>query len=199
MPTAGAAQGLAEAYSLLDLIPSAAEQELATEMAAIGRELLAAQQADVAKDTGALEGALSLQVILKRLQVRVGLLRGAREGGSFNGRVRRAIQGGPFYGRFVEFGHRAQTVLVTRRIKRANRRLTGNNRKGQTRKTLFRGASDRMRRRGPNKGTPIGSPYKIRVKAMSARPFVAQPLLAEVAASHLSDFWANALERLGNS
>jgi len=90
-------------------------------------------------------------------------------------------------------------VLVTRRIRKANRRLVGNNRKGNTRKTLFRGASARLRRRGPNKGTPIGSPYKMRVKAQAARSFVAQPILSEVADAHLSEFWANALERLGSS
>lgn len=190
-------QGVAEAYSLFDRLPSAAEQELGVEMVAIGREVLAAQKADVAKETGALEGALSLQAILSRLKVRIGLLKGAREAYKFNGRVRRAIQGGPFYGRFVEFGRRAQTVLVTRRIRAANRRLAGNNRKGNNRRVLFTGDKTRLRRRGPNKGTPVGSAYKIRVKAMAARPFVAQPLLADAADAHLSEFWAKALERLG--
>lgn len=187
--------GLAETYSLFDQLPRAAADELAVEIAIVGRELLAAQHADVAKDTGALDGALALQLLLERLTIRVGLLKGGRAASKFNGRASKAKAGGPFYGRFVEFGREEQTVLVTRRIKQ--RRLRGNNRKGNNRRTQFGGASDRLRRRGPNRGTPIGSPYKLKVKQMGARPFVAQPLLEEASSTILSDFWANALKRLG--
>ena len=179
-------QGLADAYSLFDNLPSAAEQELGVEMVAIGREVLAAQKADVAKETGPGGRAVAPGNPLAAEGANWSAQRGAR-GLQFNGRVRRAIQGGPFYGRFVEFGRRAQTVLVTRRIRAANRRLAGNNRKGNNRRLLFTGDKARLRRRGPNKGTPVGSAYKIRVKAMAARPFVAQPLLADVADAHLSD------------
>lgn len=153
-------QGLAEAYSLFDQLPGAAEQELAVEMAAIGRELLAAQRADVPKATGKLEAALTLQLLLSRLKVRVGLI----------GIGGRAFLGRAFYGRFVEFGRRAQTVIVTRRLKR-------NGRKGRSK---------------------TGKPYKLRVNPKpGARPFVEQPFLAEVADAHLSDFWADALARIG--
>lgn len=186
-------EGLAETYSLLDQMPHAAQDELAVEMAILGREILAAQQADVAKDTGKLSAALSLQLLLERLKIRVGLIGQAAR--TFNGRSYKARTGGPFYGRFVEFGRAAQTVLVTRRIKQ--RRLIGNNRKGSTRQTIFGGASKRLRRRGPNRGTPIGSPYKMRVRGKEARPYVAQPLLQEAASSVLADFWSNALKRLG--
>lgn len=188
-------EGLAETYSLLDHLPQAAEDELAVEMAILGREILAAQQADVAKDTGKLSSALTLQLLLDRLKIRVGLIGQAAR--TFNGGSYKAKTGGPFYGRFVEFGRAAQTVVVTRRIKQ--RRLIGNNRKGNTRQTIYGGASKRLRRRGPNAGTPIGSPYKMRVKGKAGRPFVAQPLLQETASSLLSDFWANALKRLGGS
>lgn len=186
-------EGLAETYSLLDQIPQAAQDELAVEMAILGREILVAQQADVAKDTGKLSAALSLQLLLERLKIRVGLIGQAAR--TFNGRSYKARTGGPFYGRFVEFGRAEQTVVVTRRIKQ--RRLIGNNRKGSTRQTVYGGASKRLRRRGPNRGTPIGSPYKMRVKGKEARPYVAQPLLQEAASSVLSDFWSNALKRLG--
>lgn len=185
--------GLAETYSLFDQLPQAAEDELAVEMAILGREILAAQHADVAKDTGALGAALSLQLLLDRLKIRVGLI--GRDARKVNGRTYKARTGGPFYGRFVEFGRSEQTVVVTRRIKQ--RRLKGNNRQGNTRRTQFGGASERLRRRGPNRGTPIGSPYKMRVRGMGKRPFVAQPLLHDAASSLLSDFWANALRRLG--
>ena len=171
-------QGLAEVYSTLDRLPSAAHEEMAVELAIIGRELSAAQHQDVAKDTGALDQALSFQLVLDRLKVRVGLLRGGRAAGSFNGRQRKAIAGGPFYGRFVEFGRKAQTVLVTRRLKK--RTLKGNNRNGNRRRTIYQ-----------------GKPYKMRVKAMAPRPFVLQPMLEQVADAHLADFWANVLDRTG--
>ncbi len=183
-------EGLAEAYALFGQLPDAAEYELGVEMAIIGREILAAQHADVAKLTGALDAALALQLLLDRLKIRVGLL-------AKGGRGRRAGQGGPFYGRFVEFGRSAQTVVVTRRIKK--RRARGNSKNGNTRRIEYQGASTRLRRRGPNKGTPIGSPYKLRVRVRQAHPFVAQPLLQEAADLHLSDYWAKVLALAGDA
>lgn len=189
-------QGLADAYSLLDHLPTAAHEELAVEMGVIARELSAAQRADVAKDTGALEAALTYQLELERLKVKVGLLSGARGARTFNGRSFKARPGGPFYGRIVEGGRAAQTVLVTRRIKK--RKIKGNGRNGNKRRVILTTPKRRLRRSSsPNAGTFVGDPYRLRVKAKAARPFVAQPLLVEVAESHLSDFWANALARLG--
>jgi len=189
-------QGLADAYSLLDHLPTAAHEELAVEMGVIARELSAAQRADVAKDTGALEAALTYQLELERLQVKVGLLSGARSARTFNGRTFKARAGGPFYGRIVESGRAAQTVLVTRRIKK--RKVKGNGRNGTKRRVLLTTPKRRLRRgSSPNAGTFVGDPYKLRVKAKAARPFVAQPLLVEVAENHLSDFWVDALARLG--
>ena len=190
-----ALQGLAETYRLLDALPSEAEQQLVVEMGIIGREILAAQRADVAKDTGALAADLSLALLVDRLRLRVGLLQGGRDARKFNGRSRKAVAGGPFYGRFVEFGRKGQTVVVTRRIKK--RRLKGNNRAGNARRTVFGGASDRLRRRGPNRGTAIGSPYRMRVKALGERPYVRQPLFQEAASQHLAEFWAKILARTG--
>ncbi len=191
-------QGLAEAYSLFDRLPSAAHEEMAVELAIIARELSAAQHQDVAKATGALEAALSYQLLLERLAVKVGLLQGARSAGSFNGRQRKALAGGPYYGRFVEFGRLAQTVLVTRRIKK--RRVKGSGRNGSGRKVVYQTAKRRLRRgSSPNRGTFVGDPYKLRVKALGKRPFVEQPLLQQVADSHLSDFWAGVLARTGGT
>ncbi|MBD8641134.1 hypothetical protein [Sphingomonas sp. CFBP 13733] len=190
-------QGLAHAYSLIDRLPSAAHDEMAVELAIIARELSAAQHQDVAKATGALEAALSYQLLLERLSVKVGLLQGARAAGSFNGRQRKALAGGPYYGRFVEFGRAGQTVLVTRRIKK--RTVKGNGRNGTGRRLVYKTPKRRLRRSSsPNRGTYVGDPYKLRVKAKGKRPFVEQPLLQQVADSHLSDFWAGVLARVGD-
>lgn len=198
MPRNTDVQGLAEVYALFDQLPTAAHEEMAVELGVIARELSAAQHADVARDTGALDNALSYELLLDRLKVKVGLLRGARGASTFNGRSFKGKAGGPFYGRIVEHGRAAQTVLVTRRIKK--RRVVGNGRNGTTRRVILATPKRKLRRRSsPNAGTFVGDPYKLRVKAKEGRPFVAQPLLVEVAESHLSNFWADALARLGNA
>ncbi|WP_230630693.1 hypothetical protein [Sphingomonas sp. Leaf37] len=195
MAAANGIRGLAETYSLLDRLPSAAHDELAVELAIVARELSAAQHQDVPKASGELDRALTYQLLLERLQIKVGLLRGARAGGTFNGRQRKAVAGGPFYGRMVEGGVAAQTVLVTRRIKKRTKRGLG---RGKGTHTTYHTPKRRLRRSSsPNRGTYVGDPYKLRVKAQSARPFVAQPLLVEVAENHLSEFWANAIARTG--
>jgi hypothetical protein len=172
-------QGLAESYSLFERLPSAAHEEMAVELAIIARELLVAQEQDVARATGELAGALGFQLLLNRLKVKVGLLLGGRAAGKFNGRQRKELAGGPFYGRFVEFGRRAQTVLVTRRLKR---KVKGNGRNGNGRRVIYQ-----------------GKPYTLRVKAQAPRPFVTQPLLQQVADNHLSEFWAGAIARTGSA
>lgn len=171
-------RGLAEANALFDSLPPDAEAQLAVEMAIIGRETLAAQRALVPVDTGELKGDLGLQLLLDQLKVRVGLLIGGRDAGKLNGRARRGRSGGPFYGRIVQFGRAAQTVIVTR--KAGLKRLLGNNRKGNTR----RGVYERK-------------PYKMKVKAMAARNFVFVPGAAETAMGQLAEFWSRLLVRRG--
>ena len=186
--------GLDEALAFFAAVPTASQKEMVVELAIVGRELLGAQHHDVAKDTGELDAALSMHVIADGLKVRIGLLRGARDARTFNGRKYKARSGGPFYGRIVEEGRHAQTVLVTRRVKK--RRINGN---GSTSKRVVTYLGDRKRKRpasSPNAGTYVGDPYKLRVKARAAHPFIAQPVLMEAAYLHLADFWANALTRL---
>ncbi|MBM7407058.1 MULTISPECIES: hypothetical protein [Sphingomonas] len=154
-------------------------------MGMLGREILAAQKIDVAKDTGATEASLSLRVLFNKLKLQVGALGKSRGTRKLDGLV----------ARLIEQGRDGQTVVVTRRVKK--RRATGNG-KTSERKIVYGGSSDRLRRRGPNKGTPIGSPYKMRVKATAARPYIAQPLLQEAAELHLSEFWSQALARAGS-
>jgi hypothetical protein len=187
--------GLDAALAFFAAVPTAAQQEMVVELGIIGRELLDAQHHDVARDTGALDAALSLQVLGDGLKVRIGLLRGARAAGTSNGRKVKARAGGPFYGGIVEDGRRAQTVLVTRRVKK--RRVNGNGRTSK-RTVTYLGATKRKRpASSPNAGTFVGDPYKLRVKARAAHPFVAQPVLMGAAELHFADFWADALTRLG--
>ncbi|HEX8419468.1 MAG TPA: hypothetical protein VF638_05585 [Sphingomonas sp.] len=191
-------QGLAEAYSFLGNAGASAREELGVELAIIGREILAAQRADAPKATGKLDAALSLQLLLANLKVRIGLLLGGRDAGKINGRRDKGRSGGPFYGRIVEFGRRAQTVLVTRRIKR--RRVKGNGRNGTIRTVTYATPKRRMRRRSsPNAGSFVGDPYKLRVQAKEGRPFVAQPLLREVADQHIGEYWGRVLARMGGA
>lgn len=177
-------EGLRDAVALLEALPTAAHEELAVEMGILGKEILGGQRNDVAKDTGATAASLSVQLLLERLKVRIGSINGSSSRGSRNG----------FVARLIERGRDAQAVVVKRRIKK--RRVAGNG-KTSTRQVIYQGASSRLRRRGPNKGSPIGSPYKMRVKAMAARPYIEQPLLQDAAEIHLSEFWAQALSRAG--
>ena len=98
-----AAQGLAEAYAILGSIPDAAREELGVELAIIGREGLAIQQAATPVDTGALRGALAIKLLIAKLTVRIGLFG--------YGSSKRGL----YYARFVNFGRSARTVLVQRR------------------------------------------------------------------------------------
>jgi hypothetical protein len=169
-------QGLSETYAFLGGIPAAAQHELADEIGRISRDVLAAQKADVAKDKGELQAGLSYQLITEELRARVGLLLGGRGAYSFNGRKRKGIAGGPYHGRFVEHGRRAQTVLVTRRLKR---KVTGNGRTSK-RRVIYE-----------------GKPYKMKVKAMAPRPFVHKDRPEIGAEQRLSNFWAGVLGRTG--
>ena len=183
-------RGLAEANALFNNLPAAAAHELADTIGRISRDVSAAQQEAVAKRTGFLRGGLVVQLLTERLQARVGLL------GISGGRRSKGMLGSRYYGRFVNFGRAAQTVIVTRRLKR---RVKGNGRNGTKRRVIYEGASQRLRRRGPNKGTPIGSPYKMRVQAKGAREFVHLPNAQAIAAQRIADFWSRTLPAAGAS
>lgn len=177
--------GLSAALSMFDALPEAARDELAVEIGIISREISAAQKADVPKLTGATAGALTFALQLDRLRSRVGLLQGSSSRGSRNG----------FVGRMIEHGRKAQTVLVTRRVKK--RRINGNG-KLSKRKVTYLGPKKRRRPgSSPNRGSFVGDPYKLRVKAKAARPFVAQPMLQDAAQLHLSEYASRLLGRVG--
>jgi hypothetical protein len=155
--------GLAETYALFGNIPKAAHDELVVELNLIGKDILDAQKRDVAKRTGDLEAGLSLQVMIDELRARVGLLIKGRSN--------------LFYGRIVEFGRRAQVVLVQRR-----RRVGGKLRLGPGRR---------------KRAEDVAATYSLRVKALPPRPYVhvARPEL--MAEERLATFWSQVLTNAG--
>jgi hypothetical protein len=181
-------RGLAEADAFLHGLPIAAAHELADLIGRVARDVSAAQQDAAPSETGHLRGGLTTQLLTERLRARVGLL------GIKGGRGARTALGSRYYGRFVNFGRKAQTVLVTRRLKR---RVKGNGRNGTKRRVIYEGASTRLRRRGPNRGTAIGSPYKMRVKPRAAREFVHLPAAQAIAVQRIADYWSRVLPAAG--
>lgn len=160
----GAAQGLAEAYAVLGAVPEAAKEELGVELAIIARDALSIQQAAAPSDTGALRAGLSLQLLIQRLTVRIGLI---------------GLKGGRaslFYGRIVNFGRRAQTVLVQRR-----RRVNGQLRSSRRRKV----AAD------------IAATYPLKVRPRAAVDFIGAPGVAfeRDALGRLAEYWSRVLAR----
>lgn len=183
-------RGLAEANALFNNLPVAAAHELADEIGRISRDVSAAQYDAAAHATGHMRAGLTVQLLTEWLSARVGLL------GISGGRRSKAALGTRYYGRFVNFGRKAQTVLATRRLKR---RVKGNGRNGTKRRMIYQAPSQRLRRKGPNKGTPIGSAYKLRVKGRAAREFVHLPAAQAIAAQRLATFWSRVLPAAGAS
>lgn len=173
-------QGLANAYALMDAIPSAAEKQVAADLIDIGEVVHKAQLGEVPiaamarngePEPGTLKAGLSVQLLLDQLKVRIGLI------GNISKRSGNTNLGGLFYGVIVNFGRVAQTVLVTRHIKA--RRITGNG-KTSKRKVHY-----------------LTKPYSMRVRHMDPREFIQvdAEVQAEVDAK-AADFWANTLSQV---
>lgn len=162
-----------------DTIPKAAEEQLGVELAIIGRDMRDMQRAASPHDTGTLRGALSVWLMLDQLRVRVGLI------GQRNRRSRKRSYGDAFYGRFVEFGRKAQTVIVQRR-----RRVRAHIGAGEHKNIL------RTSRRRKIAADIVAS-YSMKVKARAPHPFVFIPNAQEIATQRLADFWSNTLARSG--
>ena len=154
--------GLDAAERMFDAMPDAVREQLGVEVAIIARDVLALQQVRAPKDTGTLEGSLGVLLLLDQLRARVGLI-GKRN---------------TFYGRIIEFGRSAQTVLVQRR-----RRVGGALRLSARRKRL----------------EDVVATYKLRVKARAPQPFVLvpEPDLDAVADRRLADFWSQVIAHVG--
>ena len=161
--------GVEAAGQMFDRLPDAAREQLGVELVILGREGLAAQKAMVAAqayDTGRLEGGLSIQLLVDQLKVRIGLI-GVKRG-----------RASLFYGRIVNFGRKAQTVIVQRR-----RRVDGKLRVARGRKM----AAD------------IAATYRLKVKARPAIPFIDAPgkSFEADAAAQLAEYWSRVFARAG--
>lgn len=159
-------QGFADVYATFGAIPDAARGQVGVEMAIIARDVLALQEERAPVNTGALLSGLGIQLLLDQLRVRVGLIN---------------LTGGRaslFYGRIIEFGRHAQTVLVQRR-----RRVNGKLRLLNRRKRL----------------EDIVATYSLPVKARAPEPFVLvdDSVLDAIMTQRLSDFWADVLGTAG--
>ena len=162
-----------------DSIPKEAEEQLGVELAIIGREYRDQQRAAAPEDTGTLRGALSVWLMLEQLRVRVGLI------GTRNRRSKKRSYGNAFYGRFVEFGRKAQTVLVQRR-----RRVLADVGDGVQKRIL-------RTSRGRKLAADIAKTYSLKVKARAPHPFIFIPNAQEIATQRLADFWSQTLARAG--
>lgn len=162
-------RGLDAAQSMFNALPDAARYELAVALGEIAKIILRAQQTAVAVGTtGDLKAGLTVEIQVALLRVKVGLVNLKRGSHPL------------FYGRFVDQGVRAQTVLVERR-RRVNGRL-------------------RLERRGNRKRlSDIVARYSLNVRAQPARPFIDPPgadLDGQIA-TVLEDFWSNTFSRVG--
>ena len=150
-----AIRGIASTVAMIDALPVAARYELADLLGKIGRDVLAAQQAAAPVGaTGNLRAGLTMQLLTDQLKVRVGLLGIAAVSKSALRRAQRSggdprNLGDLYYGRFVEFGRKAQNA--------PSRRKPGTSR-----------SAVRRRLRGLLKGY-------VTVAPAAARPFVELP------------------------
>ncbi|CAD7336058.1 hypothetical protein FIM10_04045 [Sphingomonadales bacterium 56] len=169
-----------------DTLTEAAREQLGVELAIIGREYRDQQRAAAPEDTGALRAGLSVWLMLEQLRVRVGLM-GQRSGQSKRRRkkVNGRNYGDLFYGRIIEFGRKAQTVIVQRR-----RRVLADIGDGNKKRIL-------RTSRGRKLAADIASTYSMKVKALPAHPFIFIPNAQEIATQRLANFWSDTLARAG--
>ncbi len=138
-------RGKARFVRLLRRLPDAVRGELIVELRVTGRQMRQAIQARAPKKSGRLIAGITDKVLPTSVRLQIGLL------GTKAGRSKL------FYGRIQDLGRREQVVRVTR---------------GKDDSRTVAATKSRLRRRGPNKGTPIGSPYTMRVRGMTAKRFV---------------------------
>lgn len=180
--------GLNQAIHEIQALPNAARYEFADMLGRLGRDILAVQRGRVPRATGALAAGLSSQLLVDDalLRLRVGLLGTEATSKSAKRRAAKAGGGDPrnlgdvFYGRFVEFGRKAQTVAVERR-----RRVNG---------ALRTEAGSRGRRK---RVEDIVKTYTMRVSALAPRPFVNVPdgAVDALVDRRTGDFWERTLSR----
>jgi hypothetical protein len=166
----GKVKGAAGVRKLLRALPDAARDGMADVLDDYGSKALAAMRQDVAFKTGFLRSRLSKNLSRKSLRLKVGFV-GKRANSAIKPKGDQFV-GKQFYGRFIEFGRKAQTVTVRRRRKGA---------KGL--------------RNGTKKAEDIAATYQLRVKEMGARPFVfkKRTALRSDLTTSLNKYWDNVL------
>lgn len=132
--------------SLLRRLPETVGEEFRAQHEETGKLLLDRARARVPTRTGALKAGLSYKVLPKSLRLRVGII-----GKPLNRKL--------YYGRFVEFGRKAKTLIATRQGTLQRARAAGLNVR-----------ANRYKRAALKAG--IGGAYRLRVRAMAPRHFV---------------------------
>lgn len=130
---------------LIKRLPQTVAKEMEIQLEAAGRDILAEQQAKVPTDTGKLRQALAMKLLPKTLRLRVGLLT-------------KAVNKRFFYGRIVEFGRKAQTVIATR-----NGALSPAVRAAGGRSNNYKALALKMKSKGA---------YLMKIRGMAPRPFI---------------------------
>ena len=159
------ARGFSETSAMFDRLPQDVRSRVGFMLLELSGELSAAQKSRLAAQTsgtGFLGRGIEAETMLEQLRMRAGLL--ALTKGRKNSR---------FYGRFVEFGRKAQNVRVIR---------------GTSAST--KSATSRRRRAG---GQTLRKPYTLRVKAMAPREFIALPDVEARVMRRTANFWAEVL------
>lgn len=149
--------------SLLKRLPDSVAEEFRQQLDRTGKTMLQRARSRVPVRTGALKAGLSYKVLPKTLKLKVGLV-----GKPVNRRL--------WYGRIVEFGRKAQTVVV--------------NRSGRA--TSFSG--HKWKRRALAAG--VKGFYQLRVRAMQPRKFV-YSVTREQLYRPFQKIWGKALHRAG--
>ena len=171
-------RGIGRVRRLMRRLSSAVGQEVIVELSVTGRRMLSAVLARTPRRRGALASGVSQRVLPRSLRLQIGLL------GTPSGRARL------FYGRIQDLGRREQQVRVTRR---------GGDKSRSVPQAVAQAGKERLRRRGPNKGTPIGSPYVMRVRGAAGKRFITgrYPDLRAELNQNLRGIFGRALQRAG--
>lgn len=155
-------RGFTEAAAMFDRLPQDARTRLASLLRDVGDEFASAQKTSLATQTngtGFLGQGIEAEVLIEQLRMRSGLLA-----------LNRGKKTSRFYGRFVNFGRKAQNVLVTRGTS------------GST-----NSATSRRRRRDK---LSLRKPYILRVRAKAGREFIALPDADARIMRRTADFWS---------
>ena len=163
------ARGFAEAITLFERLPQAARARVGNLLLELAGEVSVAQKAQLAaktSGTGFLGRGIEADVMVGELRAQAGLLAMARRKRSKR-----------FYGRFVEFGRKAQNVWVTRGTS-----------------SSLKSATTRRRRA---KGLTVREPYMMKVRGMAPRPFIVLPDIEDRVLRRAAQFWADVLPAAG--